>query len=249
MDDIDYLTALVSDVTKYPEGIERVVPGRLRRVAFFPGGTGVVNGDNPSTACPGRTLPRGGTMVLGHNFDNVASYKRSIERGPEFGWNATWDNLSKLLHSCGIRSSDCFFTNALLGLIDTASSTGSHRGHRDPDFREACRRVLLASIERQQPKLILVLGLHAGRLLGEAMVGLTAWSKAKTFRRFDDMRLSDAGLHLSCPGTGAPLAAVIVIHPSLRQSNLRHRRFDNLEKNEAEIAMVRRAMQTCGIPT
>jgi hypothetical protein len=184
MDDVDYLAALVSDVQKYPRGIQRVIPGRLQRVAFFPGGTGVVIGDDPATALPGRKLPRGGTMVLGHNFDNVASYEQSIERGREFGWNATWDNLSKLLHSCGIRLSDCFFTNALLGLIETARSTGSHPGHRDPDFREACRRVLLASIERQQPKLILVLGLRAGRILGEVM-GLAAWSNAKKFRCFD----------------------------------------------------------------
>jgi hypothetical protein len=231
-----------------PRGIQRVIPGRLQRVAFFPGGTGVVIGDDPATALPGRKLPRGGTMVLGHNFDNVASYEQSIERGREFGWNATWDNLSKLLHSCGIRLSDCFFTNALLGLIETARSTGSHPGHRDPDFREACRRVLLASIERQQPKLILVLGLRAGRILGEVM-GLAAWSNAKTFPRFDALRLSDAGLHLNCPGTGAPLAAVIIIHPSLRRSNLRYRSFDNLVGNEAEIAMVRRAMQACRILT
>jgi hypothetical protein len=65
-------------------------------VAFFPGGTEVVIGDDPATALPGRKLPRGGTMVLGHNFDNVASYEQSIERGREFGWNTTWHNLSKL---------------------------------------------------------------------------------------------------------------------------------------------------------
>jgi len=246
MDDVDYLTALVSDVKMYPKGIREVIPGRLQRVAFFPGGTGVAMGDDLATALPGRTLPRGGTMVLGHNFDNVASYEQSIERGREFGWNATWHNLSKLLRCCGIRLSDCFFTNALLGLIETASSTGSRPGHRDPDFRKACRRVLLASIARQQPKLILALGLRAGRMLGEVM-GLAAWSKAKTFPRFDAMQLSDAGLHLSCPDTGAPLAAVVIIHPSLRGSNVRYRSFDKLVGNEAEIAMIRRAMQTCGI--
>lgn len=245
MDDVDYLTARVNDV-KYPSGIHKVIPGRLPRVAFFPGGTGMVIGDDLATARPGRMLPRGGAMVLGHNFDNVYSYERSIERGLEHGWNATWHNLSKLLHSCGIRLSDCFFTNALLGLIDTARSTGSHPGHRDPDFREACRRVLFASIEQQQPKLILVLGLSAGRILGEVM-GLAAWSKAKTFPRFDAMHLSDVGLRLTCPGTGAPLAAVIVIHPSLRGSNLRYRSFDHLKGDEAEIAMIRRAMQTCGM--
>jgi len=247
MDDIDYLTALVSDVT-YPPGIKEVIPARLQRVAFFPGGTGVVIGDDLAKARPGRTLPRGGTMVLGHNFYNVASYEQSISQGPQLGRNATWDNLSKLLHSCGIRLSDCFFTNAFLGLIETESSIGSHPGHRDPNFRDACRRVLLASIERQQPRLILVLGLQAGRMLGEVM-GLAAWAKATTFPGFDAMRLSDAGLHLRCPGTGKPLAAVIIVHPSLRPSNLRHRSFDNLTGNEAEIAMIRRAMQCSGMLT
>jgi hypothetical protein len=101
--------------------------------------------------------------------------------------------------------------------------------------------VLLASIERQQSKLILVLGLRAGRILGE-VVELAAWSKAKTFPRFDAMQLSDAGLHLSCP-------VLIIIHPSLRGSILRYRSFDNLVGNEAEIAMIQRAIQTCGILT
>ena len=186
-------------------------------------------------------------MVLGHNFDNVASYERSRERGSEFelGRNPTWRNLSKLLLSCGIRLSDCFFTNVFLGLIETDRSTGSHPGHRDAGFREACRRVLLASIKLQQPKLIIVLGLRAGRMLGEVMK-LAAWSEAKTFRRFDGLRLSDTGLVLRCPGTEAPLAAVIIVHPSLRESNLRHRRFDSLKGNEAEIAMIRRAMCSVG---
>jgi hypothetical protein len=248
VDDIDYLTKLV-DKVKYPPGIECVVPGPLQRVAFFPGGTGVVIGEDPATACPGRKLPRRGTMVLAHNFSNVTRYKQSVERGREFGPNPTWGNLTKLLHCCGIRLSDCFFTNAFLGLMKTARSTGSHTGHRDPGFQKACRDVLLESIKRQQPRLILVLGLRAGRMLSGVIKGLEVWSEATTFPRFDDMRLSDVGLHLRCPGTGAPLAAVIIVHPSLRGINLRHRRFDNLVRNEAEIAMIRRAMKTCGLVT
>jgi hypothetical protein len=247
MDDIDDLAALVSAVkaVKYPTGIKKVIPS-LQRVAFFPGGTGVVIGDNLATARPGRKLPHGGTMVLGHNFSNVAAYDESIERGCELGRNPTWENLSKLLHSCGIRLSDCFFTNALLGLIETTTSMGKHAGHRDPDFRAACRHVLLESIKRQQPKLIIVLGPRARRMLGEVITGLEPWTKATTFPRFDAMRLSDAGLHLKCPDTEAPLAAVVIVHPSLRQSNLRHRRFDDLHGDKAEIAMIRRAMQASG---
>lgn len=148
-------------------------------------------------------------------------------------------------YECGIRPSDCFFTNAMLGLIESDSATGSHPGHRNPDFRAACRHVLSASIERQQPRLILALGLAAARMLGEINPGLEAWSKVKTFPRFDAGRMCDAGLDLRCPTTGTPLAAVVLVHPSMRGSNLRYRSFENLIGDEAEVTMVRHALKAC----
>lgn len=232
MDDIDYLIALLSDI-EYPPGIRGVTPGRIQRVAFFPGGTGLIQG---------RVLPRHGTLVLGHNFYNVASYEQSVQQTREIGRNPTWANLLPFLQRCCISPSDCFFTNAMLGLIETNSATGSHPGHRKPEFRAACRRVLSASIERQQPRLILALGMPATRMLGEVIPGLEAWSKATTFPRFDAGRMCEAGLDLSCPKSGTPLAAVVLVHPSFRASNLRHRSFENLIGDEAEVAMVRRAM-------
>jgi hypothetical protein len=243
MDDVDYLTRLISDVT-YPHGIQRVTPERLwrlPRVAFFPGGTGVVVGEDLASALPGLTLPRRGAMVLGHNFYNVASYDRLVERPRDISRNATWKNLSKFLQSCGIRLSDCFFSNAFLGLMETNRAMGSHPGHGNPDFRKACRDVLLKSIERQQPRLIIALGLCVTRFLGETIPGLERWKNAETYREFDK-RLSDAGFHLRWPTADAPLAAVVIVHPSMRGSNLRHRSFNNLTGDEAEVAMVRRAM-------
>jgi hypothetical protein len=242
LDDIDYLTKLVNDV-KCPEGIRNVTPGRLQRVAFFPGGTGVFIGESLTSAQPGRTLPRRGTLVLGHNFWNVASYERSVAQGRELGRNPTWENLSSFLDSCDIRLSDCFFSNIFLGLMEADSAMGSHPGHQDRDFRKACGDVLLESIRRQQTRLVVALGLHVARFLGEIIPGLEAWKNVKTFPEFDK-QVSGDGVQLSWPTADAPLAVVAIVHPSMRRSNLRHRSFDGLIGDQAEVAMVRRAMNT-----
>jgi hypothetical protein len=243
MDDIEHLSSLVRDI-EHPDGICPVVPGRIRGAAFFPGGTGVVVGNDPRTMTAGRTLPRSGVLVLGHNFHDVANYEETVRRGGEIDRNATWRALLLFLRSCGINPEAGFYTNALMGLMDKAGATGSHPGHRAPAFRASCRRLLGATIDLQRPRLVLTLGRPATRFLGEVVGGLGSWARMSSFPRFDSGELWRAGLGLPSFGHG-PMAAVALVHPCLRGSNLRHRTYDGRKGAEAELAMTRYAMRAC----
>jgi hypothetical protein len=75
MDDIASLTGLLH--FPHPNGI-RPVFADIEGPAFFPGGTGVV-----AESRAGRDLPRGGILVLGHNFNTESSYERTKRRGRE----------------------------------------------------------------------------------------------------------------------------------------------------------------------
>jgi hypothetical protein len=127
MDDADRLREIIKTVP-HPAGIAPAmmsIPGP----AFFPGGTGVLaNADNA-----GRSLPKGGAMIVGHNFGTVKDYQdyqAAIQRGHEHLDSMTWRVLLPFLRACGIDPLRCFFTNALLGLLVGGSSTGSRAGHR-----------------------------------------------------------------------------------------------------------------------
>ncbi len=106
MDDIEHLAALLPGI-RYPTRVRLVVPS-IEGPAFFPGGTGVVVGRDVMSRKAGRTLPRGGAMVLGHNFHDVASYEASLAYGREDQHNPTWRNLVPFLEACGQSIERCF---------------------------------------------------------------------------------------------------------------------------------------------
>jgi uracil-DNA glycosylase len=229
MDDADRLREMIKAVP-HPSGIAPAMMG-IPGPAFFPGGTGVLaNADNA-----GRTLPKGGAMVVGHNFGTVKDYETAILRGHEHLDSMTWRILLPFLRACRIEPLACFFTNALLGLLVDGSSTGSRPGHRDPRFRIDCARVLQASIALQRPSLILVCGLPAAKFLGEMTPDLAPWSSIRSFADLDE------GGPVRRFG-GVPTVAIT--HPSYRPVNVRHRRFAGLIGHEAELAMVRSSTES-----
>lgn len=210
----------------------------------------MVNGSDPKTAKPAYKLPKNGTLVLGHNFSNVKSYHKVVKHGGEMDRPGTWPVLISFLITCGISLEECFFTNAFMGLMETNSSVGTHEGHRDPNFREACKRVLAASIEMQQPRLILTLGPYARRFLGEVVEGLEAWRRDIPFWKFDEQRLSEDGLDLRW-GSGHRMSAVSLVHPSAFPHLIlpsHRRRFGEFIGYEAEVELVKAAKAACGLP-
>jgi hypothetical protein len=109
MDDIEYLSSLLD--FPYPDDVQPV-RATLPGPAFFPGGTGVLSGDR--AAC---TLPRGGVMLLGHNFGTVRYFETLQAAGRENLEVPTWRVLLRFLRECDISPEECFFTNVLMGLM------------------------------------------------------------------------------------------------------------------------------------
>ena len=224
MHDAEMLKEMIERVL-HPAGIAPATMG-IPGPAFFPGGTGVLAGPDEAGLC----LPKGGTMIVAHNFGTVADYERAIRRGHEHRDSKTWQVLLPFLRACEIDPLNCFFTNALLGLLVGGSSTGSRPDHRDPEFRTECARVLRASIALQRPSLILVCGVPAASFLGETMPGLSMWSRIRCLADLDE-----AGPVQRSEG----FATVAITHPSYRHLNVHRRRFGGLTGHEAELAMVR----------
>jgi hypothetical protein len=246
LDDLDALIELVREL-RHPPGILHVEPGRISGCAFFPGGTGILVGPDIHRSMPGRWLPVSGVLVLGHNFHDVANYERSVRLGDELN-TPTWRNLSRSLEEFGIPLGICFFSNALMGLMERAGPCGTHIGHRDQAFRAGCVRVLAATLAIQRPRLVLALGKYSPRVLAEAVPGLESWQQDWSFPSFDAARLHEAGLQTHRPGTDVPMSCVALTHPSQASRNVWRRHVDGHSGSAAEIEMVRRAKEICGLP-
>jgi hypothetical protein len=63
-------------------------------------------------------------MIVGHNFDNISGFKKSLSMGTEPITCPTWRNIRKLLLDSEINIEDCFFTNVYVGLMDSESNVG-----------------------------------------------------------------------------------------------------------------------------
>jgi hypothetical protein len=123
-------------------------------------------------------FPFGGVMILGHNFDSEAGFKKSFATGKEQLTTGTCGPLLKLLGAVPIPPGQSFFTNAFMGLCE-GSDNMKYKGRSDPTFRAACLSFLKFQIEIQRPRFILTLGLHVPPLLACASSDLRAW-KGKT---------------------------------------------------------------------
>jgi hypothetical protein len=223
MDDIDQLASLLLHVP-FPQGI---APANIsiRGPAFFPGGTGILHGSNGSA----RYLPRGGVMIIAHNFGTLDDYERAVSRGREDLTSRTWLDLLPFLTTCDIDPSRCFFTNALMGVLIGGSSIGSRPAHRDPAYRKACADILRVSIGLQRPGLILVCGIKAAAFVGENLPGLERWAGATTMTYLDEVGPTQWTDNIP---------VVAITHPSRRHLNVGRRRFGSLLGNAAELAMI-----------
>lgn len=236
MDDIEYLLS-VANGFDYPPTVKRVfsdIPGP----AFFPGGTGVVQSERS-----GRHIPRRGALILGHNFGNVACYETGKVRGDEYWTNPTWKMLRKLLVACEMPVSECFFTNALMGVMVKDRMCGTVAGFRDKEFLEGCRQVLGATLQLQKPRLVLILGRPAINFLAETFSEIHDWKRAVNFSSLDEIGPVRAVSPESSFGIGVtPFVAVALTHPCLSSSNDRHRKFAGLVGGPAEREMVKSAI-------
>ena len=245
---IEDLFNAIKTVEPYPTGVVPV-PKMLSGTAFFPGGSGLWLGDSGSWYTPSDRpdMPTGKVMILGHNFDSEAGYRETeAVAGQHELESATWWNLHPLLQSVDIQLEDCFFTNAFMGLKEGEDNTGEFPGVNDSGFVRRCQSFLDKQIEVQKPRLILALGSWVPWFIEPLSSRLKAWQGYETFKDLDASGplISDVRFK----GTAEqPVTVVALLHPSMRNSNIRHRRYCGLKGNDAELAMLQEALKLSGL--
>jgi len=228
--------AAAARTIRYPDGIEPVsveIPGP----AFFPGGRGLVTSDQRVAD----ELPRGGVLVLGHNYGTVADHTRYVRSRGEVEGNVTWRRLRRLLEEAGIGLQECFFTNAFVGLLKTDSNRGSQPGHRDPAFLADCRALFVRQLHLQRPRLLLALGRFVPNFLASLSPQLGAWSGMSRFSAVDA-----AGPVRAAFFDGHPVVVAALVHPCHRHITAACRSYGGDRGHMAELAMVRDGRAAAG---
>ena len=140
-------------VTNYPTHIHRVEPPHVVGTAFYPGGCGLWCGFEHFAPAP-EAFPDSPAMIVAHNYSGAAAYRKLRAKGGEA--DSWWRNkVIPLLSIAGIDHTNAFFTNALMGLRDGAS-TGSMNATKE--FENECSLFLLEQIRIVKPSVIIAFG-------------------------------------------------------------------------------------------
>jgi len=182
-------------------------------------------------------------MILGHDFHSESGYRASLARGAESATQPTWRNLVGLLSEAKIPLTNCFFTNAFMGLRAGDATTGRFPGASDSEFVAHCRRFLVRQLEVQRPSLVLTLGIHAPGVLAPLSPELVSWGAGTGLKHLD----AAGPVRKAVTFSGVPglcTVAVALTHPSLRHASVRHRRYRTETGARAELLMLRDGLAT-----
>jgi hypothetical protein len=230
-------------LTDYPAGV-LPVQTPIAGTSFFPGGFGLIVEE-------GQTLPkfpRGGTMVLGHDFHSEHGYRDSLARGFEKATQPTWRNLRIVLGDAQIPVSSCFFTNFFMGLRAGVATTGTFPGAADTEFVDRCRNFLLRQLEAQRPTLVLTLGIHTPYYLAPLSPQLAVWGTRRGLKHLD--ATGPVQFDVRFPALPSYSTTVVALtHPSLRHASVRHRSFEGVTGTAAELRMLAVAQAKRGSPS
>jgi hypothetical protein len=234
---IDRIHERLERIDAYPAGV-LPLGGRISGTSFFPGGDGLWKEEDSSV-----DIPIGGVMVIGHNFDNVKGFQQSLLAGKEPLSSPTWRNLLQMLSNFSIAPSECFFTNAYVGVIDAESNVGDFPGGRSPIFVEKCLDLLAFEIEVQRPRLILTLGAFVPQLIASMSPSLATWRGHKSLIGIDKEALPFIPHASFC--NGAVKATVVPLtHPAQRHLNVHRRYYRGVNGHDAECMMIEDACAT-----
>jgi len=220
----------------YPAGVVGV-PEPIPGIAFFPGGYGLWRTDISGPLPP---LPRGGVMVLGHDFHSVAGFRASLAIGRESPTQPTWRNMLELFGRVPIDPAECFFTNVYMGLR-VEGKTGVFPGANDQPFVDHCIEFLRIQLAEQRPAAIITLGMNVPPLLSRLSPDLSDWHEQKGIKHLDQGGPVRTGVRFS-EIPSLKTTVVPLIHPSLRYGSLRYRSYRGRTGDDAEVAMLRDAL-------
>jgi uracil-DNA glycosylase len=152
----------------------------------------------------------------------------------------TWQSLKDVLERAEIPLEDCFFTNAYMGLRKGATTTGPFPGRLDSDFCEYCKDFLLKQISAQRPTLIITLGIFVPQFLASLSPQLHQWAGKRGLKHLD--AVGPVKTQVTFDRLPDFVTTVVALsHPSMRGSNLRHRHYQHLAGDAAEMQMLRDA--------
>ncbi|MGH9627870.1 MAG: hypothetical protein ACRD7E_05970, partial [Bryobacteraceae bacterium] len=138
---------MASMVTPYPAGVV-AVPEPIQGTAFLPGGLGLwLNGNDAL-----RPFPNDQIMVVGQDFNTLATYEVARKLGSEVNSSSTWRNIRRIFRELNVPLQNCFFTNFYMGLRAAGPETGRFPGARDREFVKRCVRFFERQMEVARPK-------------------------------------------------------------------------------------------------
>ena len=222
----------------YPSGVMRMINGEITGKGFFPGAKGT---SDCSTSISNKKV-----MVLGQDQDNEAGYQKSKNKGEET-YSPTWKNLELVLSTAGIKLSDCFFTNCIMGVRVAEKNTGKSPALAYPDFIGECMTLLKEQISLQKPDLIICLGMIPIKLLGllskyilARFITIESYSEIDSYglsllRQFNFDNLGDFSTTVA-----------VIVHPSFRHINQKFRKYSSngyqWEGEKAELELLKDAL-------
>lgn len=230
----EVLFSKMNMVAPYPENVVEI-PQMIGITAFYPGG--------PGLWLEGKSDKWPDIMVVGQDF-STADYYEKMRAGYLRDLDCpTWKNLLLLFKKTNINPCNCFFTNAFMGLRKEGSITGEFSGMKDKAFTRRNIEYLKYQIEAVSPKVIIVLGIPAAKMFSSVSDELITW-KEHTFSYLDE---NEKSVFHDVIFKNTKFSCVCLLHPSLRNINLKHRKFKEYKGNEAEIMMIKEVMSRQGI--
>lgn len=195
-------------------------------IPWFPFGSGLLDRSAP--------FPVGGVMVIGQDWGCQKDFAKPPQRDP------TTPGLIAKLGIAGISPSQCYLSNALVGLRqDDEPGVGWAKAWHETTFVEQCRRVFVHQLNVQRPRAVILLGVPAIRFGTIASLQLrTLWGNVRTLTSVDKTGhplVAGAAFEDASPAL-RPLVAAIS-HPSFRSSN-QHREYKGRRGSKAEAELL-----------
>jgi hypothetical protein len=214
-------------VEPYPPMVT-AIPKPLTDTAFFPGGDGLWK-ESTSDKVPF-------IMVLGQDFSTEKIFGKMQDGLTNDLKLPTWKNMLNLFAEAGISPEDCFFSNVFMGLRQTESIVGPFPGLMDKEFVARSLKFLEFQLSSLKPKIIITLGNSPTKLLSQLSNELGSWQENKAFKNENEGFKKDVKFpqHTS--------HCVAIEHPSMRNSNVKRRKYIHYSGHAAEVEMLKAAI-------
>ncbi|QLA15938.1 uracil-DNA glycosylase family protein [Desulfolutivibrio sulfoxidireducens] len=231
-------------VKPYPPSVLEV-PHQLPSTAFFPGGYGLWLGNSLCGPTELPPFPFGGIMAVGQDFHSKKQYDQTRMHPGKNLTKGMWPCFKEVYEKAGADFNNTFFTNAYMGLRKEDKSTGAFSGATDKSFVKRCQSFFLEQVETQQPTLILALGKMVVPFMADLSYDLQCWNGKREIASIQNGKQIVEGARFGIKGHQCVVA--FLLHPSMRNQNLRHRKYKELDSCPADIQVFKDALKAAGL--